>query len=261
MFRPDPLLPPEQQMLPTHAKKLAMERGERVLTNEELIELEIEEARRVEGGYVPAGNVSGDGVGTAGDVDVAEKKEGQETEKEKPGRMSSRPSIRKLFSRNSVNSSKDLQRQSQSQLPTQSTIAEHSQQYQSQAQPQSQTSTPNQQGSMQFVQNLQRQHLSPQQSFHSQAQSQRLRNQEEEQWPLPSPARRQTPTMNGEAFEKDLEAAGGATDGQGLGIAGGDVMREKPIVTRVPEKMERNREEKMKEKKKEGGCGGCCVVM
>jgi hypothetical protein len=265
MFRPDPLLPPDQQMLPTHAKKLAMERGERVLTNEELLELEIEEARRAEGGFAPVANGVG-GLDPALEVNVEEKEL-----KQKASRISSRPSIRKLFSRNSVNSAKDLQRQSQSQLPTQSTITEYSSQ---QYQPQNlnytqQTIGAPQAGSMQFVQNLHReQHLTPQQSFHSQAQSQRLRVQEaEEQWPLPSPRRqesqRQSPRMPGEMFEKDLEAGDQGGDGvgrgAGLGIAGTGNVSDKPIVTRVPEKLERNREEQ--KRKKEGGGCGCCVVM
>ena len=120
--------------------------------------------------------------------------------------------------------------------------------------------------------------------------SERIRSQELEEWPLPSPGRSsQVRFGQGQGQgqqsgqESPMQQQGtvptGIVNGNGLDDAGAGATRgigysqdmgaqEKPRVTRVLDVPSasaggggKEGAAKEKEKKKEGGCGGCCVVM
>jgi len=282
-------------MLPTHAKRLAMARGEHVLSNEELLEREIAEARRKEDGWQdPAMNTINPLASTA---NLETTQEAQEQAKPK---MSARPSIKKLFSRNSMQSAK---RHSGISTPRneQSLEFEAGPDYSvhkagkepelvGQGQMERSSSYVRRLQGQQQQQGQQMQEVMPQQPQMSRqgsaftGRSERIRSQELEEWPLPSPGRSsQVRFGQGQGQgqqsgqESPMQQQGTVPTGNGNGTGVGDAgatrgvglgqdmsVQEKPRVTRVldvPSAGGGGKEGAAKEKKKEGGCGGCCVVM
>ena len=282
-------------MLPTHAKRLAMARGEHVLSNEELLEREIAEARRKEDGWQdPAMNTINPLASTA---NLETTQEAQEQAKPK---MSARPSIKKLFSRNSMQSAK---RHSGISTPRneQSLEFEAGPDYsvhKAGKEPELVRQGPMERSSsyvrrlqgQQQQQGQQMQEVMPQQPQMSRqgsaftGRSERIRSQELEEWPLPSPGRSsQVRFGQGQGQgqqsgqESPMQQQGTVPTGNGNGTGVGDAgatrgvglgqdmsVQEKPRVTRVldvPSAGGGGKEGAAKEKKKEGGCGGCCVVM
>jgi len=284
-------------MLPTHAKRLALARGEHVLSNEELLEREIAEARRKEDGWQdPAtNNINNNSIANTEPIGLGNT---QEVEEQPKPKMSARPSIKKLFSRNSMQSAK---RHSGISTPR------NEQSLEFEAGPDYSVHKAGKepelvgQGQMErsssYVRRLQQQGQQGQEAMPQQLQmsrkgsaytgrSERIRSQELEEWPLPSPGRSsqvrlgqgqgpagqespitqqgmvQNGSGNGNAGLSD--AGAGATRGNGYSQDMG--VQEKPRVTRVLDVPSaggggKDGAAKEKEKKKEGGCGGCCVVM
>ena len=276
-------------MLPTHAKKLAVARGEHVLSNEELLEREIAESRRAEAGWQDPAMMTDNAIANPEPMSLGTKQEAEEQTKPK---MSARPSIKKLFSRNSMSSAKrhsgistprneqslefeagpdysGLKAGKEPELVGQGPM-ERSSSYVKKLQQQQQGQLQQQEAMPGAVKPQQ---MSRQGSAYT-GRSERVRSQELEEWPLPSPGRSQV----------RLGQQGGLEDGQiGMAQSGngvGDVsatrgytqdigVQEKPKVTRVPDVPSAGagkegkafKESEKKKEKKEGGCGGCCVVM
>jgi len=266
MFKPDPLLPPDQQMLPTHAKKLALQRGERVLTNEELLEREIADAARAEGGWRPPKDNAETALPPL-----------QEKEERAGSRLSARPSIKRFFSRNSMKAKSQSRPQSQVGTPRnerESAELVAGPPYRGepvvQQEQQSHMMGLGVAGndSMGFVQGLQQRsmrNLQHQQSFPSSQRNGRrtgdMNEDELEEWPLASPPRTQLPSRRESSDEKGAYAQQQRNDPPNMnlrampqtqGVPGGE-----KTSTGAPPRIQK----KDAEKKKEGGCAGCCVVM
>jgi len=285
MFKPDPLLPPDQQMLPTHAKKLALQRGERVLTNEELLEREIAEAARAEGGWIPqdkAETSAGPSLGLNALPPL------QEKEERTGSRLSARPSIKRFFSRNSMKAKSQSRPQSQAGTPRderRSAELVAGPPYRGEPVVQQQQQLPDASAggpaSMGFVQGLQQQqsarNLQQQQSIPSEDRQHTLNprrtgpanDDELEEWPLASPPQTQLPSRRQSGEEKGPDGQQQTTVPpttnmnlsampQTQGVRGS----EKKIPAVPPQMQKREGMERGEEKKKkEGGCAGCCVVM
>lgn len=262
MFKPDPLLPPDQQMLPTHAKKLALQRGERVLTNEELLEREIAEAARAEGGWMPPQDKAETALPPV-----------QEKEERAGSRLSARPSIKRFFSRNSMKAKSQSRPQSQIGTPREERVSAElvagppyrgEPVVQQQQQPHMIGGGVDGHDSMGFVQGLQQQSMRNLQSKQSFPSSQRngrrtgdVNGDELEEWPLASPQRTQLPSRRESGDEKGVYPQHPTNMNlkampQTQGVPGGE-----KTSTAAPPQIQK----KEGEKKKEGGCGGCCVVM
>jgi len=284
-------------MLPTHAKRLAMARGEHVMSNDELLEREAAEARRAEAGWQDPAVITNNPITNTDPTSLGKT---QEVEEQTKPKMSARPSIKKLFSRNSMQSAKrhsgistprneqslefeagqeyaglkagkEPELVGQGQMERSSSYVRRLQQQQ-QGQQQQQEAMPR--GAV-------REQMSRQGSAYT-GRSERLKTQELEEWPLPSPGRSQVllgqaqgpsesemlqqemlQNGNGSGAIGDVRATRGNGHAQDVG------MREKPKVTRVPDVPSAGmgkegkgiNDSQKKKEKKEGGCGGCCIVM
>jgi len=269
MFKPDPLLPPDQQMLPTHAKKLALQRGERVLTNEELLEREIAEAARAEGGWMLPQQDKAETMNALPPL--------QEKEERAGSRLSARPSIKRFFSRNSMKAKSQSRPPSQVGTPRDERMSAElvagppyrgEPVVQQQQQPRMMGDGVAGNDSMGFVQGLQQQSmrsLQQQQSFPSSQRNGRrtgeVHQDELEEWPLASPPRTQQPSRRQSSDEKAAYGQQQRNDPPNMnlrampqtqGVPGG----EKTSMAAPPQMQKKDGE-----KKKEGGCAGCCVVM